>query len=178
MWVIVLTFCAFTTSKGSNAMTNAGFYFKSAGFCWWSFTSVSPTCCLIPATYWFLHQRSLKAVFSSFSHSFFHLYCFTSLLYALPLTLTVLFMLRHISKSLSSFTLWNFPRNYALIIDENNRVIVTENREVKKPCICRNKKLTKTSPENCRIDWCAYQNAVKYGFTHHWKAFKNQNADM
>lgn len=82
------------------------FYSESARLWWWVFTSVNPTCGLLPTTDRFLDQRGLKAVSSAHSHTVFLISAAS--LHALPLTLTVLFMLCHIYKSLSSLTLWNF----------------------------------------------------------------------
>ncbi len=67
----VLTFCALKTTKASNAMMNAGFYFESAWFWWWGFTSVNPTCYFLHATDRFLDQGGLKAVSPALSHTVF-----------------------------------------------------------------------------------------------------------
>ena len=113
----VLTFCPRGTTKASNTMMNAGFFLFSQsqqdfddGV---SSQSIPPAVCFPPQIDFFSDRRGPKAVFPALSHTVFfpHLHHFTSPLHALAFTLTVLFMLYHISKSLSSPALWIFSSN-------------------------------------------------------------------
>lgn len=124
----VLTFCALRATKACNATINAGFFILSQqDFWWWVFTSVNPTCCLLPTTDRFLDQRGLKAGFSPRSHTVF-LTSAASLLFSFTLDFHCpLYALSHFQISLFFPTL-NFWCNQWFIFNGNNRLIVTEKR--------------------------------------------------
>lgn len=112
----VLIFCALRTTNASNLMMNAGFYFESARFLMVGF-HLSQSYLLFASHHRLISRpkRSKGCLSCSFSHCS-HLCCFASPLCAVPMTLTVLC---HISKSLSSPTLFN--GHHSLIVTENRK---------------------------------------------------------
>ena len=117
----VLDFSALTTTKASDAMMNAGFYFESAGFWWCDFTSVNPTCCSLPATDRFLDHRGLKSVFSALSDTVFLISTASLLHPVLYPWLSSSFLLSHFEISLFShtcdFLLYTDIKYFMIIID-------------------------------------------------------------